>query len=96
MWLARMPTAREATAPGVQLRHARIMDAGSELISNVVRAPMQALQAPVLRHDTTQRVVRVACGGFARAHGAQAASGAAHARAVMPQRFCTIVTPASE
>ncbi len=88
--LARMPTAREVTAPGVQLRHERIIGPPDfSLISNTVRAPLQSSQAPPLRHDTTQRVVRVHAAGFARAHGAQAASGAAGCASCHAQRFCT-------
>jgi hypothetical protein len=87
--LARMPTAREATAPGVQLRHARSVGPPEvSLISNTTRAPVQAAQAPLLRHDTTMRVVRVHAAGFARAHGAQAASGAASCASCHAQRFC--------
>ena len=88
--LARMPTARDATAPGVQIRHARFIGPPDlSFISNVRAAPMQSLQAPALRHDTTQRIVRVHAVGFARAHGAQAASGAASCASCHAQRFCT-------
>ena len=56
-----MPDAREATAPGVLLRHARGDGSG----------------------------VHVHASGFARAHGAQAASGAEQCASCHVQRFCT-------
>ncbi|MES2179099.1 MAG: cytochrome c3 family protein [Gemmatimonadota bacterium] len=62
--LRRLPDAREATAPGVQLRHERQIA------------------------DTSLRTVRVHATGFARAHGAQAASGAATCENCHAKRFC--------
>ncbi|MEO8622040.1 MAG: cytochrome c3 family protein [bacterium] len=87
--LRRMPDAREATAAGVQLRHARpVALPDLSLVANVTPRSMPAPQAPALRHDTTLRVVRVHAIGFARAHGAQAASGAAQCASCHAQRFC--------
>ncbi len=88
--LARMPDAREATAPGVQLRHARPAGLSDlHMIANVTPQSMPATATPPgIRHDTTRRLVRVHAAGFARAHGALAASGASSCASCHAQRFC--------
>lgn len=88
--LARIPDAREATAPGVQLRHARSVGLWElRTISNVTPQSMPTVAAPpISRHDTTRLVVRVHATGFARTHGAQAASGTLSCTSCHAQRFC--------
>ncbi|MEO8333436.1 MAG: cytochrome c3 family protein [bacterium] len=89
--LARIPDAREATAPGVQLRHVRAAGAPDlRMVANVTAQSMPQVAAPpLLRHDTTRVGVRVHAAGFARAHGAQAASGASTCASCHAQRFCS-------
>lgn len=88
--IRRLPDAREATAPGVQFRRPLTVGATPQhwsvsLAGNVVAPPPQV----VASHDTTPRIVRVHPPGFARSHGAQAASGAAQCASCHAQRFCS-------
>lgn len=86
--LRRLPDAGEATAPGVQLRHATPLQLASAPLPAVqVRAP-QTVQPPLLRHDTTRRVVRVHAAGFARTHGPLAASQGLECASCHARRFC--------
>ncbi len=106
-----LPNAREATAPGVQLRHAPLVGVPDlSLVTSVALHTLPPCEpgrsdcchpersegsacSPTLpplqiRHDTTLRVVRVHAVGFAKAHGAQAASGSAQCASCHAQRFC--------
>jgi Cytochrome c7 and related cytochrome c/Doubled CXXCH motif (Paired_CXXCH_1) len=74
--LRRLPSAREATAPGVQLRHAA--PASSILL----------VSALTQQTDTTQHKVNVHPGGFIRSHGGMARSGELQCASCHAQRFC--------
>ena len=97
--LRQLPDAREATASGVQLRHARavtlpdmgmLQNTSAHSLSLVSQGPVSPTQAPPIRHDTTlPRTVRVHAAGFAKAHGAQAASGATQCESCHARRFCS-------
>lgn len=87
--IRRLPDAREATAPGVQFRRPLTVGATPQhwsvsLAGNAFASPQQ-----IVHRDTTPRIVRVHPPGFARAHGAQAASGAAQCASCHAQRFCS-------
>lgn len=89
-----LPDAREATAPGVQLRHASPAGASGvsamSLASNAPQAGPQPAQSPLSRQiDTTSHKVRVHPSGFLRAHGGMAASGELRCASCHAQRFCS-------
>jgi hypothetical protein len=87
--IQRLPDARGSTAPGVQLRRAAPMSATDfPLLASASAHAVAPLQMQTLRHDTTRRVVRVHAAGFARAHGAQAASGGLECASCHAKRFC--------
>ena len=87
--LRRIPDAREATAPGVQLRRATpVRQADVAVVVNAAAPSGPSLQPPPRRSDTTLHVVRMHPVGFARAHGAVAASGALQCASCHAQRYC--------
>jgi hypothetical protein len=77
--LRQLPEAREATAPGVQLRHAAPTSAPPVSTVAMVSQPI----------DTTPHKVRVHPSGFLRAHGGMASSGELQCASCHAQRFCS-------
>lgn len=92
-----LPDAREATAPGVQLRHAPPTTTSTlsavSLLSSVAPPPssLPPPQVALLSHqtDTTPHKVRVHPPGFLRAHSGMAASGELQCASCHAQRFCS-------
>lgn len=86
--LRRLPDAREATAPGVQLKAAT--PTAAVPTTGFLLNAATPLQAPTLQvpPDTTPRRVRVHQSGFLKAHGMVAASGELSCAGCHSQRFC--------
>ncbi len=85
--LRRIPDAREATAPGVQLRRALTSQPLEVALAGApVTRQAQGYSAP--GPDTALHVVRVHPAGFARSHGPAAASGVQQCASCHSQRTC--------
>ena len=84
--LQRMPDARAATAPGVQLRQVTRIDPMAKSLAAAVTAAPVVAQVP--RADTTTHRVSVHPTGFARTHSTIAASGEIQCASCHAQRFC--------
>ncbi|MEP6495022.1 MAG: cytochrome c3 family protein [bacterium] len=79
-----LPDAREATAPGVQLRQAT-----PPATTTLTQASRVSQASPVSLHsDTIPRKVRVHPAGFARTHGGMAASGELQCASCHTKAYC--------
>jgi hypothetical protein len=87
--LRRLPDAREATAPGVQLRRAFTEQPVEMALA--ANAAAQSAMSPVSqahRVDTALHIVRVHPPNFTRSHGPTAASGVQQCESCHAQRLC--------
>ena len=89
--LRQIPGAREATAPGVQLRRTSpLPSANAPSAGYFLSAALPPLlQAPTQRPDTGPHRVRVHVPGFVERHGIVAASGELQCASCHSQRFCS-------
>jgi len=83
--LRQIPDAREATAPGVQLRQETPAGAATPVATLMARL----ISSPPSRVDTTPHRVRVHPADFLRTHGPMAASGELQCASCHTQRFCS-------
>lgn len=87
--LAQLPSAREATAPGVQLLPAVSLEAAAPAQTAGFLSRVYAIAAALRREADTTRRVRVHPLHFLRTHYAVAASGQLQCSGCHAQRFCT-------